>query len=73
MHHVLHWVWWAWLQLWPNLAANVIWVPVAWLHHVLSRRHTAKLQAEHAKTVQELHGKIDDLTRRVTGDEPAGN
>lgn len=28
-----------WLQIWPNLAANVIWVPVAAIHHVLMKRH----------------------------------
>lgn len=36
------WLWGAWLQIWPNLAANVIWVPAAALHHVLLKRHITR-------------------------------
>jgi hypothetical protein len=36
-----------WSAIWPNLAANVIWVPAAALHHVLIRRHITR---EHEKT-----------------------
>jgi hypothetical protein len=43
------WLWWAWLQIWPNLAANVIWVPLAAAHHILMKRHSARLFAEHAE------------------------
>jgi hypothetical protein len=29
----------AWSQIWPNLAANVVWAPLVWLHHrVMTRR-----------------------------------
>lgn len=27
-----------WSAIWPNLAANVLWVPLAWVHHRLMRR-----------------------------------
>lgn len=37
--------WWA--AIWPNLAANVIWVPAAAVHHVLIKRHISR---EHEKT-----------------------
>ncbi|MGE7439610.1 hypothetical protein [Kitasatospora sp. NPDC001175] len=37
------WLWKAWLQVWPNLAANVIWVPVVGIHHLLVRRHLRHL------------------------------
>lgn len=40
------WLWWAWLQIWPNLAANVIWVPVAAIHHVLIKRHITNLHEQ---------------------------
>jgi uncharacterized membrane protein YdjX (TVP38/TMEM64 family) len=34
------WLWWAWLQIWPNLAASVLWATPAFLvHHRLIRRH----------------------------------
>jgi hypothetical protein len=34
-----HWVATSWGQIWPNLAANVLWVPLAAVHHLLMRRH----------------------------------
>jgi hypothetical protein len=37
------WLVGVWGQIWPNLAANVLWVPVAALHHLLMRRHIARL------------------------------
>jgi hypothetical protein len=37
------WLWGAWGQIWPNLAANVLWVPLAAAHHVLIRRHITQL------------------------------
>ena len=37
------WLWWAWLQIWPNLAASVIWAaPAFTVHHVLIRRHITR-------------------------------
>lgn len=38
-----------WSAIWPNLAANVLWVPLAAAHHVLMRRHAARQLAEHAE------------------------
>lgn len=40
------WLWWAWLQIWPNLAANIIWVPVAATHHVAIKRHISRLHEQ---------------------------
>lgn len=44
-----------WAELWPNLAANVLWMPVAWLYHRLAiaprfralREHQAALHRQH--------------------------
>lgn len=36
------WLTSAWGQIWPNLAANVLWVPLAALHH-----HRMKRQIRH--------------------------
>ncbi|AEW93890.1 MULTISPECIES: hypothetical protein [Streptomycetaceae] len=44
------WLWWAWLQIWPNLAANVLWVPLAALHHRRVKRHLHEQQ----RAVQQL-------------------
>lgn len=41
------WCWWAWQQVWPNLAGNVLWVPVAGVHHWLTRRHIRTLHSQH--------------------------
>ena len=37
--------WWG--QVWPNLAANVLWVPLAAVHHVQMKRHIARHVADH--------------------------
>lgn len=45
----------AWVQVWPNLAANVLWVPLVWIHHrVMSRR----VQALH-QHVTALHEQLN--------------
>jgi hypothetical protein len=41
------WVAANWSAVWPNLEANVIWVPFAAWHHVLIKRHITR---EHEKT-----------------------
>lgn len=45
-----------WLQIWPNLAANVIWVPVAAIHHVLMRRHVDRRHEELAAHITSTVG-----------------
>ncbi|EST24398.1 hypothetical protein [Streptomyces roseochromogenus] len=40
------WLWGAWLQVWPNLAANVLWVPVVGVHHWLTCRHLRALHEQ---------------------------
>lgn len=45
----------AWGQVWPNLAANVIWVPVVGVHHWLTRRHLRALREEQRR----LHRLIE--------------
>ena len=43
MNAAAAWCWWAWLQIWPNLAANLIWLPAVWgwvaYRDVQLRRH----------------------------------
>lgn len=48
-----------WVAIWPNLAANIIWVPLAALHHVLIRR---RMTAHH----EHLATRIDDLSTALT-------
>ncbi|MGW1808155.1 hypothetical protein [Streptomyces sp. NPDC002078] len=33
----------AWDQTWPNLLANVLWLPAVGIHHWLTRRHLRAL------------------------------
>jgi hypothetical protein len=41
-----------WLQIWPNLAASVIWAtPTFFLHHRLLRRH---INRQHEQTQQHI-------------------
>lgn len=46
------WVATTWGQVWPNLAANVIWIPLAAIHHVLMRRHVDR---RHAQLVEHIN------------------
>jgi len=48
------WLWGAWLQVWPNLAANVLWVPVVGVHHLAMKRHITRLDAQHRRHIQDL-------------------
>ncbi|MDI5965709.1 hypothetical protein [Streptantibioticus silvisoli] len=50
----MHWLPGAWASLWPNLAANVIWVPVAALHHVMIRRHTTRLHHQQTQRIEQI-------------------
>ncbi len=44
----------AWGQIWPNLAANVLWVPLAALHHRRMKRHIRRLHEEHREQVRQV-------------------
>jgi hypothetical protein len=48
------WLWGAWLQVWPNLAANVLWVPVVGIHHLAMKRHLARLHAQQRQHIETL-------------------
>lgn len=39
-----------WLQVWPNLAANCVWVPVAYIHH---RKVMGKMAEHSAKMLRQ--------------------
>jgi hypothetical protein len=43
---VTAWLLSTWNQTWPNLLANVLWVPVAWLHHRGMKRHVGNVIKE---------------------------
>lgn len=45
------WIWWAWLQIWPNMAADVLWIPIVGIYHVIVRR---ALRSEIDKLREEL-------------------
>jgi len=59
--------------VWPNLAANVIWVPVAGIHHVMTKRHVTRLQDSHAEEIRGLHEKLDRLTNEEASDGRQGH
>jgi len=50
-----------WAQLWPNLLANIIWVPLAaawaWAHRRWSKRHIALLR-DHITALQRQHEEL---------------
>lgn len=41
-----------WDAVWPNLLANVLWVPLAWGHHRLMKRHVGRV-------INEINTMID--------------
>lgn len=43
-----------WTAIWPNLAANVVWVPVVGAHHWWTRRRMTALH----DTIHELHALL---------------
>jgi hypothetical protein len=54
------WIAWAWPQIWPNIAADVLWQPVAlgaglWWHHTRIRR----LLVEHHRQLAELRHELE--------------
>lgn len=60
----MNWLAHTWAAVWPNLAANVLWVPLVAIHHVLMRRHVDRCHAEtHARLDAQdeaLHTTRDD-------------
>jgi hypothetical protein len=42
-----------WDEIWPNLAANVLWVPLAWVHHVLIKRHINRMSQTERRTEEQ--------------------
>jgi hypothetical protein len=40
------WLTTVWSEVWPNLAANVLWVPIVGIHHMLTRRHLRVLREQ---------------------------
>lgn len=65
-----------WAELWPNLAANVLWAPLVWIHHRVMarniralREHVTALHRQHEELlVQHLLGGAAD-TQQNTADE----
>lgn len=41
-----------WSSIWPNLAANILWIPLVGVHHVLLRRHVARLHHQHTARIE---------------------
>lgn len=44
----------AWTAIWPNLAANIVWIPVVGAHHWWTRHKLAVLH----DTIHELHALL---------------
>lgn len=60
---------WFWSAVWPNLAANALWVPVAyaahwWLKHRRHRHAQAAADQRHS----DLRGMVEEVLRAVSGD-----
>jgi hypothetical protein len=61
------WLWSAWLQVWPNLAANVVWIPIVGAGHLLMKRHVAAVLAQRAEEHrQQLADHAADLREQLT-------
>lgn len=43
-----------WTAIWPNLAANVAWIPVVWVHHLWMRHRVTMLH----DTIHELRALL---------------
>ena len=53
-----------WAQLWPNLAANVLWAPLVWIHHRVMTRNIRSLR-EHVTALHRQHEEL--LLQHVLG------
>lgn len=53
-----------WTVTWPNLLANVLWVPVVWVHHRIMSRRVRDLRA-HVTALHRQHEEL--LVQHVLG------
>lgn len=60
----MSWLASAWDQTWPNLLANVLWIPVVWVHHRVMTRHIRGLR-EHVAVLHRQHEEL--LIKHVIG------
>lgn len=42
-----------WGEVWPNLAANILWVPLVGVHHLLIKRHITRLDQRNRRTEEQ--------------------
>lgn len=49
-----------WIAIWPNLAANVVWIPLAGIYHWWTRRRFDSLH----DSIHELHAHLNNLGQR---------
>lgn len=59
------WLTSAWGQTWPNLLANVLWVPVAWMYHRLVVARKFRELREHQTALHRQHEEL--LVQHVLG------
>lgn len=53
-----------WAATWPNLLANVLWIPVVWVHHRVMTRHIRGLR-EHVAVLHRQQEQL--LVKHVIG------
>lgn len=51
-----------WTATWPNLLANVLWIPVVWIHHKVMTRRIRALR-QHVTALHDQHEQL--LVRHV--------
>lgn len=39
----MRWITDFWDPIWPNLAANILWLPTIWISHIRLKHHTDRL------------------------------
>ena len=47
-----------WIAVWPNLAANVIWIPVVAVSHRLTKQHIARKGLQEQAHAERRHQEI---------------
>ena len=55
-----------WTSVWPNLLANVVWIPIVWIHHQWVRYRMTALHA----TVHELRALLGEGNDHATSESP---
>ena len=58
-----------WSATWPNLLANVLWIPVVWVHHKVMTRRIRALH-QHVTTLHAQHEEL--LVQHVLGGAGTG-